>query len=110
MTARKFITLLLFCAVAGAQVLPEVTEDGLVRAPSSRKVGVYRAPDVPFSRYRSIILGSIPVTFRKGWERSHRELEPEDLEKIRAEFVVAFRKELRDELVTRGDYTLLDEP
>ena len=88
---------------------PEVTEDGLVRVQSSRKVGVYRAPDVPFTQYRRITLGGITVSFSKSWLRANKSLKEDDRERIRAVLVRAFRDELAAELVNRGGYALTDE-
>jgi hypothetical protein len=97
--------LLLGFGVAGAREPPEVTEDGLVRVPSTVRAGVYRAPGVPFSQYRRVIIGpTIPIVFRKGWERAHPEIKPQDLEDLRADFVRAFREELEKELVKRGGF------
>jgi hypothetical protein len=87
---------------------PEVTEDGLVRVPSSRKVGVYRAPDVPFARYRRISIGDIPVAFRKNWVRNNPQLKESDRERLRGELVRMYREELIAELVERGGYALTD--
>ena len=90
-------------ARAGAQDSPDITEDGLVRVPSTAKAGVYRAPGVPFARYGRVIIGpTIPIVFRNGWQRAHREVTPEDVENIRADFARAFRIELENELVKRG--------
>lgn len=90
---------------------PETTEDGLVRVPSSAKAGVYRAPGVPFARYQRVIIGpTIPIVFRRGWERSHRELTPQEVEDIRADFARALRIELENELVKRGGFAAAPEP
>jgi hypothetical protein len=103
--------LLLLAGAVSAQDAPEVTEDGLVRVPSSARVGVYRAPDVPFAHYQRVIIGAtIPIAFRRGWERSHREVTPEDIENIRADFARAFRSELERELTQRGGLTAATEP
>ena len=97
-------------AVAAERDAPETTEDGLVRVPSSARAGVYRAPGVPFARYQRVIIGpTIPIVFRKGWQRAHREVTPEDLENLRADFVRAFRVELENELVKRGGFAVAPE-
>jgi hypothetical protein len=88
---------------------PEVTEDGLVRVPSSRKVGVYRAPDIPFTQYRRIKLDSISVSFSKNWLRTNKSLKEADRERIRAGLVRDYREELTKELVDRGGYALTDD-
>ena len=100
--------LMLLAAAASAQQLSDMTEDGLVRVPSSRRVGVYRAPDVPFARYRRISIGSIPVVFRKNWDRKNPQLKEVERENLRAELVRMFRQELIAELVERGGYQLTD--
>jgi hypothetical protein len=114
MRALHFIVavlLLVSAGAAGAQDPRETTEDGLVRVPSNSRAGVYRAPDVPFARYgRVIINASIPITFRKGWQRTHREVSAKDLENIRADFARAFRTELDEELVQRGGFAVAPDP
>lgn len=87
---------------------PEVTEDGLVRVPSNPKVGVYRAPDVPFARYQRISIGSIPVKFSRNFERTNPRLKEADLERLRGDVVRMYREELVAELVERGGYDLTD--
>jgi len=102
---------LLLSGAAQAQDTPDVTEDGLVRVPSSKKVGVYRAPGIPFAQYRRVIINpSIPVTFRRGWQREHPELKEDDREKIRADFVRLFLTELEKELVERGGFAAAESP
>jgi len=95
-------SLLLLGGALQAQVMPDTTEDGLVRAPSSRKVGVYRAPGAAFSQYQRIEFGPITVKFRKSWERNNSRLREDDLEKIRGDMASSFRSELVEELVKRG--------
>jgi Protein of unknown function (DUF3313) len=102
------ISLSMVLAVAQAEVPAEVTEDGLVRVASSRKVGVYRAPEVPFQRYQSIVIAPIPVVFRKTWMMENRDIKPADLERIRGELARSFREELIAELVHRGGYQLTE--
>ena len=113
MNTRRTIAaaLLVLVGVAAARNPQETTEDGLVRVPSSSHAGVYRAPGVPFARYQRVIIGaSIPIEFRKRWRREHREVTPDDLENIVADFVRAFRTELDDELVKRGGFAVAAEP
>lgn len=86
----------------------EVTEDGLVRVPSNRKVGVYRAPDVPFARYKRISIGSIPVRFSKNFVLTNPKLKEAALERLRGDMVRMYREELLAELVKRGGYPLTD--
>jgi len=86
----------------------DVTEDGLVRVPSSRNISVYRAPDVPFHRYQRIVIAPIPVVFRKTWIRENHEMKPEEIDRMKEEFAAAFREVLVEELVERGGYELAE--
>ncbi|HET9862956.1 MAG TPA: DUF3313 family protein [Steroidobacteraceae bacterium] len=95
---------------AQAQDSPEVTDEGLMRVPSSRKSMVYRLPTATFDQYRGIVLDPIKIEFKKGWEREHREMSDRDMEKLRGALATAFLDELKRELVTRGGFQLVDEP
>jgi len=88
----------------------EVSEDGLVRVPSGRKVGVYRAPEATFIHYRRILIEPIPVAFKKDWERRNPGATPANQERIRTEFARLFREELVEELVERGGYQMAESP
>ncbi len=90
------------------QAAQDVTEDGLVRVPSSRRVSVYRAPAVPFHRYQRIVIAPIPVVFRKTWIRENHDLKPQEIDRLKEEFATAFREELVEELVERGGYELAE--
>ena len=114
MSTRPLGILLVLCVALGGAFAhgadrPEVTEDGLVRVPSSRQVGVYRLPDIPFTQYHRITLSGITVSFDPGWLRTNKNLNESDRERIRADLVRAFRDELTRELVERGGYALTDE-
>ena len=102
------LSLALLPMLARTEDIPEVTEDGLVRVPSSRRVGVYRRPEVPFVRYKRISIGNIPVVFRKEWDRKNPQLKEADRENLRAEMERMLRQELIAELVDRGGYHLTD--
>jgi len=90
------------------QAAQDVTEDGLVRVPSSRRISVYRAPDVPFHRYQRIVIAPIPVVFRKTWMRENHDLKPQEIERMKRDFATAFHEELVQELVERGGYELAE--
>ncbi|HEU5136121.1 MAG TPA: DUF3313 family protein [Steroidobacteraceae bacterium] len=115
MTIRIQSTILaLLCSVAGAQVISDVTEDGLVRAPSSRKAGVYRLPDATFAQYRRIILAPASVSISKDpdakrFSRMGVELNSSDVQGIMNDLQRAFHKELMAELVERGGFALARE-
>jgi Protein of unknown function (DUF3313) len=90
------------------QAAQDVTEDGLVRVPSSQRISVYRAPEVPFHRYQRIVIAPIPVVFRKTWMRDNHEMKPQEIDRLKEEFAQAFREELVEELVERGGYELAE--
>ncbi len=104
------------CAAAqGAQVITDVTEDGLVRVPSSRKAGVYRLPDATFAQYRRVMLAPASVAFRKNWDRKKLDrldtgLKPSERQRIVDDMALAFHEELVAELVERGGFTLAEAP
>ncbi|HEX5161653.1 MAG TPA: DUF3313 family protein [Steroidobacteraceae bacterium] len=107
--------LVMLAAVASAQPVSDVTEDGLVRVPSSRKAGVYRLPDATFAQYRRVMLLPSTVAFRKNWDRKGLDrldtgLKPSEREKIANDLVEAFHEEMIAELVQRGGFELTDTP
>ena len=109
------LLLVLSCSGAGAQVITDVTEDGLVRVPSSRKAGVYRLPDATFSQYRRVMLAPASVAFRKDWDRKKLDrldtgLKPSERQRIVDDMALAFHEELVAELVERGGFTLAEAP
>lgn len=97
-------------STAGAAEEREVTDDGLVRVPSSRRVGVYRAPDVDFTQYRRIAIEPIPVSFRKDWDKRNPGATVAHRERMQQDFARLFREEIIEELVERGGYALAQEP
>ena len=107
--ARIAASLSVALAVAQAPMAQEVTEDGLVRVPSSHKVGVYRAPSIPFTQFRSVMIAPIPVVFRKTWLREHHDIKEERLTQMRGELAGAFREEMEAEFHQAG-YQLVDRP
>jgi hypothetical protein len=108
----RFVSLVLGLSMVLASTLTQaaqdVTEDGLVRVPSSRRISVYRAPEVPFHRYQRIVIAPIPVVFRKTWIRDNHEMKREEIDRLKEEFASAFRQELVEELVERGGYELAE--
>ncbi len=107
--ARIAASLCVALAVAQAPMAQEVTEDGLVRVPSDRNVGVYRAPAIPFTQFNSVVIAPIPVVFRKTWLREHYDIKEDRLSRMQAELARAFREELEAEFHEAG-YKLVDRP
>lgn len=107
--------LFLLAGMASAQPASDVTEDGLVRVPSSRKAGVYRLPDATFAQYRRVMLAPASVAFRKSWDRDKFDrldtgLKPSERQRIADDMALAFHEELVAELVERGGFTLAEAP
>ena len=105
---------MLLCSAAVAQVISDVTEDSLVRVPSSRKAGVYRLPDATFAQYRRVMLAPASVAFRKNWDRQSWDrlntgLKPSERQRIVDDMALAFHEELVAELVERGGYALAED-
>jgi hypothetical protein len=110
---------LMICATGMAGDYSDVTEDGLVRVPSTRKAGVYRAPDVKFAHYQRVMLSPALVAFRKnsGYDSSARigsaikqRPRPSERERISNDLMKYFHDELVAELVERGGFILVEEP
>src|SRR5688572_32786700 len=100
------LLLVLSCSGAEAQGITDVTEDGLVRVPSSRKAGVYRLPDATFSQYRRIMLAPASVAFRKNrdqksFDRLDTGLKPSERQRIVDDIALAIQEELWAERVER---------
>ncbi len=116
MAIRTLVLLLvLLSSAAGAQVISDVTEDGLVRVPSSSKAGVYRLPDATFAQYRRVMLAPASVEFRKNWDRKNLDrlntgLKPSERQRIADDMSRLFHEELVAELVERGGFTLAEAP
>ena len=109
------LSLALLCSAAVAQVVSDVTEDGLVRVPSSRMAGVYRLPDATFAQYRRVMLAPASVAFRKNWDRKNLDrlntgLKPSERQRIADDMALAFHEELVAELVERGGFVLAEAP
>lgn len=104
------VSLALICGAVSAQVSSDVTEDGLVRVPSTRKAGVYRSPDVEFTQFRRIMIAPATVEFRKNWDRMNPGLKPSERERIAGDMVRLFHEELVAELVERGGYAIAEAP
>ena len=116
MFIRKLAVLMaLLCSAAGAQVISDMTEDGLVRVPSSRKAGVYRLPDATFAQDRRVMLAPASVSIRKdpdkySFSRVDTGLKPSERQRIVNDIALAFHEELVAELVERGGFALAEAP
>ncbi len=106
-------------ATGMARDYTDVTEDGLVRVPSTRKAGVYRAPDVKFAHYQRVMLSPALVAFSKKSDSGSsakigsaikQRTKPSERERLSNELMKSFHDELVAELIERGGFILVDEP
>ena len=96
--------------LAAAETGPTMTEDGLVRVPSSAIGVVYRAPGVSFAHYRRVILDPVGVAFKHTWKLENKHMKPEEVEALRADAATSFHEELFDEIVKRGRFEVATAP
>jgi hypothetical protein len=110
---------LLICTTGITRDYSDVTEDGLVRVPSTRKAGVYRAPDVKFDHYQRVMLSPALVAFSKNSGNDStakigsaikQRPKPSERERISNDLMKYFHDELVAELIERGGFILVDEP
>jgi hypothetical protein len=97
---------------------PEVTHDGLERAPNSRVKRAWVKPDVDFSQYTEVSLLDCFVSFRRNWRMNHPGVRTRDMERIKStlsdEFRQVFTEALENDrypVVTQADdHVLLIRP
>ncbi len=102
------IALCTFLVLACAHGPPpeERTDDGLIRVPSRAAGGVYRNPDIEFTRYRRVSIEPLSIEFASGWRRQNPEVTEGGLKRIEAEAREVFREEFVEVLVVDGPYEL----
>jgi hypothetical protein len=86
----------------------ETTPDGLVRVPARPEGGVYRKPDVDFTRYKRLMIEPLTVEFLKGWRKQHPNVSDGEIRRIQAETVENFREVFTEILVEEGPFELAE--
>ncbi len=86
---------------------PEVTEDGLERVPGAKVAAVYTKPGADFSVYHKVALVPAYVAFRKHWERDHRGVSSNDMERIKRKLAELFR-DVFTEVLESGGYPVVE--
>ena len=97
----------------GCSSLPgpvETTDDGLVRVPSRKLGGVYRAPGAPFTQYKKLIVEPLTVGFVRDWEKNNPDVDATEIKRIRVEAQKIFSEEFTEELIKDGKYQFADAP
>jgi hypothetical protein len=100
-------------ALASCRSLPgpeESTADGLVRVPSRKAGGVYRAPGAPFDQYTRFIVEPLTVDFVENWRKHHKDVSDKEVRRMRDEAARDFLEEFREVLVEEGGYTMANSP
>ncbi|HEY6125685.1 MAG TPA: DUF3313 family protein [Steroidobacteraceae bacterium] len=87
----------------------ELTDDGLVRVPSRRVAGVYRAPGATFTQYQRIMLEPPTIEFVRDWRKNHSDVNDTEYARIVRESAELFREEFTREIIDRGPYEYADE-
>jgi hypothetical protein len=107
------VGLALAIAVSGCRSLPgpeETTDDGLVRVPSRKSGGVYRAPGAPFTQYTQFVVEPLTVEFVEGWRKRHKDTSDKEIRRMRAEAASLFLDEFKEILIEESGYTMADAP
>jgi hypothetical protein len=102
-------------AHAEAEALPpEVSLDGLEQVEKTRHKEIYRAPDVDWSSYDTIIIDEATVAFRKNWQRDQNRNQPskiraKDMDRIRTTMAEVFDDVFTKELAEKGGYAISEQ-
>lgn len=96
-----------------SQAKQQWSEDGLQKVEVRGMDVVYMRPGASLAGYKRVSLGTISVSFRKGWERSARvgssfPIRPKEAQQIRDRLISVLREELLKQLAD-GGYKLVDE-
>ena len=97
--------------VAAAQDAPQPNTEGLVEVKVAGLQQVLAVPDADLSRYKSVMLDPIEVTFHKSWDPrpAGRSLDAAEKTRIRKDMAEVLRKEFVAEL-GQGGYRIVDSP
>lgn len=101
------------CEVTPTQPLPETTEDGLSLAVIKGIDVVYVRPGASLERYKRVLLDPVDVAFSKNWDPerigSRTKLTEREREDLRSKLAQLFDRTFREELETKGGYTVVDQ-
>jgi hypothetical protein len=105
---------LLFCmffltsSVAVAADNPEISYDGLVRKHDAKAAAVYVKPGADFSIYKRVRILDVYIAFKKDWQREHRGVTKNDMERIKRRLAEMFREVFVD-VLEKGGYPVVYE-
>jgi len=108
--------------LASAQVVqakdppPQVTEDGLQLAKSTKTRLVYVKPGATFSQYDRVAILDCYVEFEKDWQKDYNasriglegRVSDKDVERMKTDLAAEFKKVFVDELQNKGGYQVVD--
>ena len=95
---------------------PQVTEDGLQLAKSTKTRLVYVKPGATFSQYDRVAILDCYVEFEKDWQKDYNSsrmglegrVSDKDVERIKTDLAAEFKKVFIDELQNKGGYQVVD--
>lgn len=100
------------CGATRMQPPPETTEDGLSLAAIKGIDIAYVRPGASLARYQRLLLDPVDVTFSKDWDPertgSRMKLTEREREKIRSNLAQLFESTFREELESKGGYSVVD--
>ncbi|HEY2678804.1 MAG TPA: DUF3313 family protein [Steroidobacteraceae bacterium] len=103
-------------ALAAAETLPAVTQDGLHLYKQTRDRVVYIKPGATFTQYKQVAILDCYIEFSKDWVKSYnrdqrdlsRKIKDSDLERAKTGLQSAFKKIFTEELEKGGRYKVVD--
>jgi len=114
--AVTVLTLAALPSVHAKDAPPQVTEDGLQLAKSTRNRLVYVKPGADFSQYDRVAILDCYVEFEKDWQKDYNasrmglegRVSDKDVERIKTDLAAEFKKVFVDELQNKGGYQVVD--
>jgi hypothetical protein len=93
--------------VLAADAAPDVTHDGLERVAGAKVALAYVKPGADFTGYTKVTLLPAYVAFRKHWQRDHRRVSHNDMERIKRKLAELFRDTFT-EVLEAGGYPVVE--
>ncbi len=114
--AATAITLVSVPPAQAKDAPPQVTEDGLQLAKSTKNRLVYIKPGATFSQYDRVAILDCYVEFEKDWQKDYNSsrmglegrVSDDDVERMKARLAAEFKKVFVDELQNKGGYQVVD--
>ena len=89
---------------------PPPDAEGLVRQHSRGLDEVYLRPGARFADYHRVLVAPVDVSFARYWARDHRDIKPEESQRLRADLAKLAHKEFVRDLQREGGYAIAQAP